>query len=157
MSSFFEGNFKCGKLDERDFSSDDPILRIAALYKKINISRFSETKSISRKQLYKMRDSGFVPRTILLDMCQEARISPVLVEFSPKERLMFFSDLCSYIKESDVNSLFEDALENHEDKTTISLLNLLHNLYKSGDISDSVFQNKMQKILSAEENASIRY
>ncbi|RBW47297.1 hypothetical protein DS885_03885 [Psychromonas sp. B3M02] len=70
---------------------------------------------------------------------------------------MFFSDLCSYIKESDVNSLFEDALENHEDKTTISLLNLLHNLYKSGDISDSVFQNKMQKILSAEENASIRY
>ena len=131
---------------EKDYLSEDVTLRLGALYKKINISRFSESHSVSRKQLYKMRDEGLVPRYLLLLMCEEAKLNPVFVEFSPKERLKLFSWLCTYVKTAKVENLIGSDLSEDHYKPD-SPLSLLVGMYQDGYISDLVFETKKEEIL----------
>lgn len=81
------------------FLSENPVDRYADLFSVVNISQFSSDYEVSRKVLYSMRDKGFMPRNLLIEMCNLAEINPVKVEFSPEERLYFLQKMLDEFKE----------------------------------------------------------
>ena len=134
-----------GNDEAGEFEFDDGAIRVAALYKKINLSRFAEAKGISRKTLYKMRDSGCLPRDLLFSMCSEANINPVLVEFSPEERIIYYSELCDYIKDSSYEYLYKNAIDKLEGsvrRETALAISILHDLYHEGSITHQGYEAK---------------
>lgn len=134
-----------------EFICDEISTRITILYKKINLSRFAEAKGISRKTLYKMRDSGTLPRDLLFSMCEKAKVNPILVEFSPNERIIYYSKLCSYIRDVDIDFLYKDAFDKFqasEKKEAVLAIKILHDLYLENAISCQLYQAKTKKILN---------
>ena len=138
------------KSTNEEFLSDSTTERIRDLFKKINISQFAEEHGLARKTLYNMRDKGLVPRGLLSLLCEEANVNPILVEYSPSERLFYFSCLSDYIKNTNVEDLYLMPLKQAEkdyDATLISSIKLVHKMLLEGDISPLKYEQRIREIL----------
>ena len=132
------------------FSSDSISDRIGDLLKKVNVSRFAEEHGLARKTLYKMRDNGVMPRNLLWLLCEEAGVSPILVEYSASERLLYFSYLSDYVRSSTVEDIYSEYLieaEKVNDSTLFSSLNLVHQMMVDGDISPQKYDLRIKELL----------
>lgn len=132
-----------------EYSSEHKSERLTSLFKKVNISSFAKERSLARKTLYKMRDSGVMSRELLLDMCAEAEVNPALVEFSPSERVFFIGKLTSAVKESAVEDLYSKQIEQvsgQEKRDFLLSISLLHELYKSSEMTTEGYTSKIKEI-----------
>lgn len=138
------------KQANKEFLSDNISERIGDLFKKINISQFAEDHGLARKTLYKMRDKGLIPSSLLLLLCEEADVNPILVKYSTSERLFYFSCLSDYIKNTNVQDLYSIPLnqaEKDNNLTLISSVELVHKMLQEGDISPLKYEQRIKEIL----------
>ena len=138
------------KQTNESFLSDNISERINELFKRINISQFSEEHGLARKTLYNMRDKGLIPRGLLLLLCERADVNPIQVEYSISERLFYFSCLSDYISNSTVNELYSKPLqqaEENNDASFISSIELVHKMLQEGDISPLRYEQRIKEIL----------
>lgn len=133
-----------------EYSSEEKSQRLTSLFKRVNISSFAKDRSLARKTLYKMRDSGVMSRELLLDMCAEAGVNPAFVEFSPSERIYFFNKLGDAIKRSTVEDLYHTEIEllsGQAQKDFLLSITLLHDLYKSNDMTSEAYASKINEAI----------
>jgi len=141
------------KLKERlvkEFASDNISERIGDLFKKINITHFAEEHGLARKTLYKMKEKGVIPRGLLLLLCEEAEVNPVLVEYSISERLFYFSCLANYIRGVSVEDLYSESLskaKDNKDSSLLSSITFVHKMMIEGDLTAYKYQQRIQEIL----------
>jgi len=138
------------ELEIKEFSSDDISERIGSLLKKVNISQFAEEHGLARKTLYKMKEKGVIPRGLLLELCEEANVNPILVEYSVSERLFYFSCLSEYIRDSKVEDLYSEclnAVKISNDEVLLSSIKFVHKLMIEGDLTPYKYEQRIREIL----------
>lgn len=140
-----------------EFSSGDISERIGDLYKKVNITQFAEEHGLARKTLYKMKEKGIIPRGLLMLLCEEAKVNPVLVEYSPKERFFYFSCLSEYVKSSKVEELYSEHInlaKESGDTSLLSSIQFVHKMMVEGDLTLHKYEQRVNEILK--ENKHVK-
>ena len=134
----------------KEFSSDNISDRFGDLFKKVNISQFAEEHGLARKTLYKMKEKGVMPRRLLLALCEEAEVNPILVKYSVSERLFYFSCLSEYVRDSKVEDLYSACLsvaKVNNDTSLLSSIQFVHKLMIEGDLTLYKYEQRIREIL----------